>query len=234
MKNKLPIIILFVTFLSQCISINAFSENMLQNSNINEIEAEMILDLDETVASNINSRQYIIKYKNDKSISQIKEQSQTAFNIAKADTTIDKTADTAKTLSSDDVSVQEWINDYSIVNLCSDIDNDTFINSLMTDEDIGFVQPVNNFCLNDFNAEDNAESMIISDTISKNIGQTSDSNNETHTAIVALVDTGIDINNTELQNNLWSSDDGHINGWNCIDNNSTVYDYAWADRKSVV
>ena len=133
MKNKLPIIILFVTFLSQCISINAFSENMLQNSNINEIEAEMILDLDETVASNINSRQYIIKYKNDKSISQIKEQSQTAFNIAKADTTIDKTADTAKTLSSDDVSVQEWINDYSIVNLCSDIDNDTFINSLMTD-----------------------------------------------------------------------------------------------------
>jgi alpha-tubulin suppressor-like RCC1 family protein len=229
MKNKLPIIILFVTFLSQCISINAFSENMLQNSNINEIEAEMILDLDETVASNINSRQYIIKYKNDKSISQIKEQSQTAFNIAKADTTIDKTADTAKTLSSDDVSVQEWINDYSIVNLCSDIDNDTFINSLMTDEDIGFVQPVNNFCLNDFNAEDNAESMIISDTISKNIGQTSDSNNETHTAIVALVDTGIDINNTELQNNLWSSDDGHINGWNCIDNNSTVYDYAWAN-----
>ena len=161
MKNKLPIIILFVTFLSQCISINAFSENMLQNSNINEIEAEMILDLDETVASNINSRQYIIKYKNDKSISQIKEQSQTAFNIAKADTTIDKTADTAKTLSSDDVSVQEWINDYSIVNLCSDIDNDTFINSLMTDEDIGFVQPVNNFCLNDFNAEDKKISLSI-------------------------------------------------------------------------
>ena len=42
--------------------------------------------------------------------------------------------------------------------------------------------------------------------------------------IVAVIDTGIDIDHKELKGNLWVAKDGKSNGWNFVDNNGDVSD----------
>ncbi|MCX6113400.1 MAG: S8 family serine peptidase [Proteobacteria bacterium] len=42
--------------------------------------------------------------------------------------------------------------------------------------------------------------------------------------IVAVIDTGIDVNHRELKGSLWTAKDGKKNGWNFVDNNNNVND----------
>lgn len=42
--------------------------------------------------------------------------------------------------------------------------------------------------------------------------------------IVAVIDTGVDINHEDIKDHLWISKDGKSNGWNFVDNNSVLTD----------
>lgn len=187
------------------------------------------------------SDRFIIKYKRN-AVSEIREQ--TAQYSVKSISNISDNDETFTTDNSDDT---ENVSNIQSIQLNEEVDIEEFINDIMLDEseDIEYIQPDYKIELSAFGGDVDNKSIISADNekeLSNNlpkenlmdIGTKEESENKKET-VVALIDTGIDINHTILNGHIYTNifdnnadEDGNgyigdINGWDFYNNTPYVY-----------
>lgn len=186
------------------------------------------------------SDRFIIKYKRN-AVSEIREQ--TAQYSVKSISNISDNDETFTTDNSDDT---ENVSNIQSIQLNEEVDIEEFINDIMLNEseDIEYIQPDYKIELSAFGGDVDNKSIISADNekeLSNNlpkenlmdIGTKEESENERET-VVALIDTGIDINHMILNGHIYTNildnnadEDGNgyigdINGWDFYNNTPYV------------
>ena len=121
------------------------------------------------------------------------------------------------------VSISDWKDDYGVLEFQEEIDTDTFLDYVSENDNIEYVQPVYDFSINELANNGDTEF-----TESILIPQATGEIDLVDGTVVALIDTGVDINHPEIQSNLWLSET-NSNGWNVIDDNEIVYSSSWGN-----